>query len=116
MTDEERTPEWLDHMIELIDLVEDELRNITLGQFAESRSIRDLTAFRLAQIGELAKKLPEALRNAHPQIDWTAMRSMRNYIVHEYHRIDWKIVFVTATTKLTALRSVCVDELARRDR
>ena len=115
MTDEERTPEWLDRMIELIDLIDEELQDKSLGEFVDSRNVRDLAGFRLSQLGEISKKLPQTLRDAHPMIDWAGMRSMRNFVVHEYHRVDWKAVFVTATTKLGELRTVCAAELARRE-
>ncbi len=37
----------------------------------------------IAVIGEAAKHLPETVTEALPQIDWYAIRGMRNILVHE---------------------------------
>ena len=47
-------------------------------------------------IGEAARSLPGRLRDAHPEIPWPGIISMRNVLVHAYFRIDvaevWRVV------------------------
>ena len=75
----------------------------------DSRSC-DATNLNMMQIGESAGKIPEPVREAHPEIDWGEAMGLRNRIVHAYPAIDdekiWTIVkdFVPPLIpKLTAL-------------
>ena len=47
-------------------------------------------------IGEAAKPLPDALRSAHPEIQWKQMAGMRDILVHRYDDVIleevWKAV------------------------
>lgn len=43
-------------------------------------------------IGEAANHLPDSVTSAMSEIDWPAVRGMRNILIHEYFRIDYAIV------------------------
>jgi uncharacterized protein with HEPN domain len=45
-------------------------------------------------IGEAANRLPEKVREQHPEIDWHRIRGFRNRIVHDYMGIDYNIVWL----------------------
>lgn len=51
-----------------------------------------LTAFSLAQIGELAGRVSEELQRAYSDIPWKQIRGMRNLIIHDYAGINMQIV------------------------
>jgi uncharacterized protein with HEPN domain len=38
-------------------------------------------------IGEIAKRLPEAFRNANPQLDWSKLVNFRDFLAHNYERV-----------------------------
>jgi uncharacterized protein with HEPN domain len=38
-------------------------------------------------IGEIAKRLPESLREANPQIDWRRLINFRDFLAHNYERV-----------------------------
>lgn len=63
----------------------------------------------IAVIGEAASHLPEAVTGALPEIDWSAIRGMRNVLVHEYFGVDKGVVRDVIDTKIRALD----DALAR---
>ena len=75
------------------------------------RDEQDLTAYRLAVIGEATNKLTQALRDRYPNIAWAAMYRMRNIIIHDYPGIDMMRVFETATTQLDPLSAMAREEL-----
>ncbi|HEX5466188.1 MAG TPA: HepT-like ribonuclease domain-containing protein [Candidatus Limnocylindrales bacterium] len=54
-------------------------------------------------IGEAANHLPEAVTEALPQIDWPAIRGMRNLLIHEYFGVDKAVVRDVIETELRAL-------------
>jgi len=47
-------------------------------------------------IGEAARNISEATRLNHPEIPWPQVISTRNYLIHEYFKIDvneiWNVV------------------------
>jgi len=60
----------------------------------------------LGRIGEAVGRLPEEFRIQHPEMNWAAIRGIRNLLSHEYHRIDYGIAWDTLV--------IGVPELAAR--
>jgi uncharacterized protein with HEPN domain len=46
-------------------------------------------------IGEAAYHIPEEICWTNPEIPWSDMRSMRNFVVHEYFGVNYKILWDT---------------------
>ena len=64
---------------------------------------------RLIQImGEAARKISPAYKDACPQIPWTQIIGMRNRLVHEYFRVETEIVWETVEKDIPAL--ICLIE------
>ena len=59
---------------------------------AQADERRDATLFRLAVVCEAASHLPPDVQALAPEILWSDIRGMRNYIVHSYWQIDFTIV------------------------
>ena len=57
----------------------------------------------LTLIGEAAKRLSEEFRNQHPSIPWPQVMGMRNRLVHQYDKIDWPLVWMTACRDIPKL-------------
>ncbi len=60
--------------------------------FAEAVERRDAALFRLAVVCEAASHLPPDLQALAPEVLWSDIRGMRNYIVHSYWQIDFASV------------------------
>lgn len=59
---------------------------------------------RLIQIiGEAARKISPAYKEAHSQIPWTQIIGMRNRLVHEYFRVETDIVWGVVEKDIPAL-------------
>ena len=69
-----------------------------------ARMAADAIERNLVVIGEAANHLPEPVARSLPQIDWAAMRGMRNVLVHEYFAADPEV-----------LRGVVRDDLRKLD-
>jgi uncharacterized protein with HEPN domain len=67
--------------------------NTDYETFLTDRDEQALTAFRLSIIGENANKLSHELKSRHPGIPWLDMVAFRNYVAHEYHRVDLAMVW-----------------------
>jgi uncharacterized protein with HEPN domain len=69
------------------------LGNMDFETFLADRDEQALTAFRLSIIGENANKLAVEIRDRHPDLPWPDMVAFRNYVAHEYHRVDPALIW-----------------------
>jgi uncharacterized protein with HEPN domain len=51
-------------------------------------------------IGEASKKIPRQVKDKYPQVPWEEMYYLRNKVSHEYHGIDYLIIWDVATNYL----------------
>lgn len=74
----------------------------------------DLTAFRLAVIGETTAKLSAALKSRHPHIAWPAIYAMRNMVVHDYGAVEPERLWAVFKNEIDTLAEVCKAELGQQ--
>lgn len=91
---------------------------MTYEQFAADEKTVFAVIRALEIIGEATKKVPQAVRNRHPEIPWKRMAGMRDRVIHGYRGVDLAIVWETATRTIPELipriARVLSDESARR--
>jgi uncharacterized protein with HEPN domain len=83
--------------------------------FLTDRDEQALAAFRLSIIGENANKLSHELKNRHPDVPWLDMVALRNYVAHEYHRVDLAMVW-EAVLSLGQIEAMVDAEQAKLDK
>ncbi len=87
---------FLKHILESIDLAQNNVKDINFEQFSENISTQDAVVRRLEIIGEAVKNLPDKLKDIYPEIPWIKIVGMRNKLIHEYFGVDvdlvWSIV------------------------
>ena len=57
----------------------------------------------IAVIGEAATHLPELVTDELGEVDWSAIRGMRNILVHEYFGVEITIIRDVIDSKLQPL-------------
>jgi uncharacterized protein with HEPN domain len=62
-------------------------------------------------IGEIAKRLPDQLLAAHPQVPWKQVKGFRDFLIRQYDRVDIEAVW-QAVIQLPELRNA-VDVMLR---
>ena len=55
-------------------------------------------------LGETAARVPNNFRNVLPDIEWGRIIRSRNIIAHEYHGIDYEIIWKIIKVYLAALK------------
>ena len=75
---------------------------VDYGQFVEDAVVYDMAQFNILRIGEAANRIPQEIRDAHPEIDWQGIREARN-LAHEYDRVDEDAVWTIVRTHIPAL-------------
>ena len=110
-----RDTDELKLMLELIGHIRRRLATSTLESFEGDRDEIDLTAFRLAHIGEASKRLSPSLKSRHAEIGWRSMYDMRNALSHDYGAIIPSLIWRAVTNDLTRFEEIRHDELHRFD-
>lgn len=90
----------------------------TRESLAEDLVRQRFTLHPLALIGEAARRLPAAYKDAQPHVEWRVLIAFRNRLVHTYDAIDLDIVWHVLEDRLPPLRTAIArladDEDARR--
>jgi uncharacterized protein with HEPN domain len=84
---------------------------LSLAAFLTDVDEMDLTAYRLAVIGEMSSKLTAELKARHVTVGWLAIYGMRNIIVHDYEAIEGERLWAAYAHGLDELARVCRAEL-----
>ena len=80
-------------------------------EFTNNEELVYSSAFVLSQIGELANHLSDAFKQQYKCIPWNEMRGIRNLMAHQYHSVDFDIIWETSHGDIAALRQFCADYL-----
>jgi uncharacterized protein with HEPN domain len=110
MTDlqQQRLNDYLDHMIQAIEQVDEYLDDVTEAQFLSTRLLQDAVVRNLEVIGEAAnhviKKFPE-FAAMQSDVPWEAVYYMRNRVIHGYASIDYALVWQVANKDLLDLHA-----------
>lgn len=69
----------------------------------------------LEVIGEAAKLVSEGTRSKLPEIPWPVVVRMRNRLIHEYFRVNLRIVWDTVKNDLPPLIEILSKAVAKDD-
>jgi len=87
---------FLQHIFNSITLIEEYAKGVSEETFRADIGLQDKLVHRVGIIGEAAKNISDDFRVQHPQIPWRKITGTRDYLIHEYFRIDlnllWEIV------------------------
>ena len=72
------------------------------GFFADIRT-QAAVQHQLLLIGEAAKRLTPAFREANPGVAWAEIAGMRDVLIHAYHRVDLGQVWAMSQRDVPAL-------------
>ena len=86
-----RDAQILAHILEYCNRIEKTLSRFgrEFDVFLEDQDYMDSVSMNLLQIGELAGKFSDAyVQKTKPQMDWRAIKNMRNMFAHDYGSMD----------------------------
>ena len=103
---------YLQDILDAADAIASFIQGTTPEQFAASDLLRSAVLQKLIIIGEAAGQISARAKNATPDVPWQRIVAFRNLAVHRYFRINWAIVWTTATVDAPQLREQIVNVLA----
>ena len=98
----------IDLLLKHIDEVIDDIKDKSLEDFSASNLLVRATCFSIVQIGEQLRVLRKKIGTLYPNVPWDESVSMRNFVVHDYSRIDVAQVYKTATEDIPPLKDLFV--------
>lgn len=100
-------------MLEHGDLVRDFIAGIDLASFLSDPKTQFAVIRALEVIGEAARKVPDEVRDRHPEIPWRQIVAMRNILAHDYLGVRAETVFETAVVFVPELVAALSRVLGR---
>lgn len=97
--------ERLSHILDSIITVENFIEDYSKTSFLNDRKTIDATLFQFAVIGEAIIHVDEEILDKY-EFPWYKVRAFRNFILHEYHAIEDKVIWDTAKKDLPLLKKV----------
>ncbi len=91
-------------ILESIARIEEYTTGSTEDSFCQNQEKQDAVYRRLEIIGEAARRVPQELRNEHPDIPWRRMIALRNVLAHEYDHVLCTVIWDTITIALPPLK------------
>ncbi len=103
------------HMRDEIESLSKELADLSFETYRESYGLRRTTERAIQIFSEAARALPEELRARYPDAPWADIIAIGTPLRHEYHRIDDKVLWETATADLPKLLPIIQRMLAEHE-
>ncbi len=104
--------DFLDDMIAYAEKAQRFVAGLTYADFIDNDEKIFAVIYALEVIGEAANRLPRTLTGRYPEVAWTKIISMRNFLIHGYDAMDTSIVWNTVHDDLPSLREQLVRILA----
>jgi uncharacterized protein with HEPN domain len=95
-----------------IESLSQELAGLGFETYRASYALRRITERAIQIVSEAARALPPELRARYPDAPWADIIGIGNPLRHEYHRIDDKVLWETATAALPKLQPILQRMLA----
>jgi len=87
---------------------------LTYEEFNSDIDIKELSAFHILQIGELAKKLSKDFILIYNSVPWKDIKGMMDRLVHGYETISFTRVWEVAINDIPILLDYCYSILKQK--
>lgn len=94
---------YLQDILECLELIDGFVAGYDLARFQADVKTQYAVIRAMGIIGEAVKKLPPAIREAHPEIPWREMAQTRDVLIHDYLSIRPDSLWLTITRDLPPL-------------
>ena len=79
------------------------INDMDFHSFNSDELVLTFSIFSLSQLGELVPLLSEELKSENSNIPWTAIKSIRNRIVHDYDGVQQRVIWDTLVGDIPSL-------------
>jgi uncharacterized protein with HEPN domain len=107
--------DYLEDILDAIDKIKEFIRGMDEKEFCRDVKTAFAVLRALEIIGKAIKRIPEAVRQAHPELPWRAMARMRDKLSHDYFGVNLTVVWKTVSEDLPVLEPLIRDILRESD-
>lgn len=111
---DERDVTILKHMLKYCDEIKDTINRFgeDINIFKSDNDYKDSLSMKIFQIGELANHLTdEYLEKTKNEMNWNAIRGMRNRFAHGYGKMDLNKIYYTAVEDIPIIEKFLKRQL-----
>ncbi|ULH16786.1 DUF86 domain-containing protein [Deinococcus sp. KNUC1210] len=90
-------------LLTLLEQARQQLEGLDFAAFQADTARQNSVLLTLLRLGEGTKFVPQSLQDAHPNVPWNELRSVRNLIAHDYFGLDLGLIWQTVNVTLPAL-------------
>lgn len=94
---------YLHDMIEACERIARFVTDRTLADYRSDDLLRSGVERQIEVVGEAARRLSNALREAHPEVPWRPIIAQRHILAHEYGDVEDELIWRVATVHVPAL-------------
>ncbi len=94
---------YLEDILEAIRRIRDYTSGYSKERLHSDPRTADAVVRNLEIVGEAVKRLPPALRDRRPQVEWAKIAGLRDILIHAYFGIDLDIIWDVVESKLPSL-------------
>ena len=105
--------EYLQHILDEARFLRASSSGVSKEAFLQDETLKRACVRSLEVIGEAVKRVPDAVRQQYPQIEWRAIAGMRDRLIHDYFGVDYEIVWDVVTRKVPTLEQEVTHILAQ---
>ena len=80
--------------------------------FVASALVQDGVIRNLQILAESSRRLGDAVKARHPDVDWTGLAGFRNVLVHDYLGVDLELVYRAVEHDVPRLKKACESAIA----
>jgi len=90
----ERKPSILiEDILKCIEHIKSYTHKLSFEKFSSDFMVLEACLYNIQVIGEAVSQLPNDVKDANPQIPWSAIKGMRNRLIHQYFGTDLQLVW-----------------------
>jgi len=102
----------LEHIVQAIDLITSFTATLNLKKFLKDEKTISACLYQYAIIAEAIMHVDKKILDKYPY-PWHKVKSFRNFILHEYHAIEMRVLWDTNIENLPELRKLVVEILQK---
>lgn len=82
---------YLLDILESVKIAIDYTNGLSFEEFNKNTQCQDAVIRRLEMIGEASSRVSEETQKLYSNLPWKEMKSMRNFLIHDYNNVDLKL-------------------------